>query len=56
MADLSGLSDCGVKTASLTSSVIHALKLALFFTDFTLSDELKKGLLFHIIFIRNLGF
>ena len=56
MAGLSGLLDCGVKTASLTSSVIHALKLALFFTDFTLSDELEKGLLFHIIFIRNLGF
>ena len=38
----------GITTSSLTSSFIPVLVHVLFFKDFTLSDELEKGLLVSI--------
>ena len=44
----------GITTSSLTSSFI--LVLVLFFTDFTLSDELERVLLVHIYLLGILDF
>lgn len=44
----------GITTSSLTSSFL--LVLVLFFTDFTLSDDLEKVLLVHIYLLGILDF
>ena len=62
MAGLSGLFNrfypkiMGITTSSLTSSFILVLVHVLFYPDFTLSDELEKGLLVHIYLLGILDF